>query len=216
MLTGSVNQAATESGLSEAGRKLLAQAKLDDVIMAAAADMFELGVKLQVLKRGTMFGVRANRLYDVYRAYDSIDAIPADERADLERTIFKRPLVEVWEETAAFWKKREPAELEKAYHDRKHQMALCFRWYLGLSSRWAIAGESTRRVDYQIWCGPAMGAFNDWVRGSFLEPYDKREAAQIARNLLEGAAVITRAQQARSYGVPVPAAAFRFAPRPLD
>jgi trans-AT polyketide synthase/acyltransferase/oxidoreductase domain-containing protein len=30
-------------------------------------------------------------------------------------------------------------------------------------------GDETRRMDYQIWCGPAMGAFNDWVRGSFLE-----------------------------------------------
>jgi len=34
-------------------------------------------------------------------------------------------------------------------------------------------------------------------------------------NLLEGAAAITRAQQLRSYGVPVPAAAFDFRPRVL-
>ena len=53
-------------------------------------------------------------------------------------------------------------------------------------------------MDYQIWCGPAMGAFNDWVRGSFLEPYQNRDAVQIALNLLEGAAVITRAEQLRS------------------
>jgi hypothetical protein len=39
---------------------------------------------------------------------------------------------------------------------------------------------------------------------------------QIARNLMEGAAVITRAQQLRSYGVPVPAAAFDFRPRALS
>ena len=48
-------------------------------------------------------------------------------------------------------------------------MALVFRWYLGLSSRWANAGEPTRKVDYQVWCGPAMGAFNEWTKGSFLE-----------------------------------------------
>ena len=41
------------------------------------------------------------------------------------------------------------------------------------------------------------------------------DSFRIARNLLEGAAVITRAQQLRSYGVPVPASAFHFAPRPL-
>ena len=38
---------------------------------------------------------------------------------------------------------------------------------------------------------------------------------QIARNLLEGAAVITRAQQLRSYGVAVPSSAFDYRPRPL-
>ena len=94
-------------------------------------------------------------------------------------------------------------------------MALVFRWYLGLSSRWAIAGDADRRMDYQIWCGPAMGSFNSWVEGSFLEPPQARTAVQIALNLLEGAAVISRAQQLRTFGVPVPATAFQFAPRPL-
>ena len=54
-------------------------------------------------------------------------------------------------------------------------MALVFRWYLGQSSSWANAGEPSRTVDYQIWCGPAMAAFNEWVRGSFLEQPENRE-----------------------------------------
>jgi trans-AT polyketide synthase/acyltransferase/oxidoreductase domain-containing protein len=94
-------------------------------------------------------------------------------------------------------------------------MALVFRWYLGKSSRWAIEGDETRRLDFQIWCGPAMGAFNAWTRDSFLADPSRREAVQIALNLLEGAAVVTRAQQLRSYGAAVPAAAFDFRPRPL-
>jgi len=216
VLTGSVNQAAVESGLSEEGRRMLATATIADVGMAAAADMFELGVKLQVLKRGTMFAVRANRLYELYRDYGSIEAIPDAERARAEKEIFRMSLDEVWGHTRDFWQKREPAELEQAEREPKHRMALCFRWYLGLSSRWAIIGEADRRVDYQIWCGPAMGAFNAWVKGSFLEPPQARGAVQIAKNLLEGAAVVSRAQQLRSFGVPVPPAAFDFRPRPLD
>jgi len=39
---------------------------------------------------------------------------------------------------------------------------------------------------------------------------------QVARNLMEGAAVVSRACQLRSYGVPVPGAAFDFRPRPLS
>jgi trans-AT polyketide synthase, acyltransferase and oxidoreductase domains len=44
-------------------------------------------------------------------------------------------------------------------------MALVFRWYLGQSPVWANQGDADRKIDYQIWCGPAMGAFNEWVQG---------------------------------------------------
>ena len=215
VLTGSVNQSSLESGLSAEGKRMLAQASMADVIMAPAADMFEQGVEVQVLKRGTMFGTRAHRLLKAYRAYDGIDAIPTDERASLEKQVLGASLDEVRERTRAFWAERDPSQNETAARDPKHEMALCFRWYLGLSSRWAITGEPKRRLDYQIWCGPAMGAFNDWVRGSFLEAPEGRSVVQIALNLLEGATAVTRAHQMRTYGAPVPPAAFRFEPRPL-
>jgi PfaD family protein len=215
VLTGSVNQSAIESGLSEDGRLMLAKAGVADVVMAPAADMFELGVKVQVLKRGTMFAPRAQRLYETYVSYPSLEALPAEVRARLEKETLSTSLEHVWAETQAFWGKRDPHELEKAARDPKHRMALCFRWYLGLSSRWAISGEPSRKLDYQVWCGPAMGAFNDWARGSFLEDPKRRTAVAIALNLLEGAAAVTRAQQLRTYGVPVPPSAFKYCPRPL-
>jgi trans-AT polyketide synthase/acyltransferase/oxidoreductase domain-containing protein len=215
VLTGSVNQCAVEAGLSDEGKQMLAQADLSDVIMAPAADMFELGVKVQVLKRGTMFGVRAARLYEAYVGHASLDAIAPDNRARLEKDTLHATFAEIWADTREFWTKRDPGEVAKAERDPKHKMALVFRWYLGKASKWAIDGEPGRRTDYQIWCGPAMGAFNAWVKGSFLDDWKNRTAVQIALNLLEGAAVITRAQQLRTYGVPVPAAAFQFRPRPL-
>ncbi len=216
VLTGSVNQGAVESGLSDEGKRLLAQAELADVVMAPAADMFEMGVEVQVLRRGTMFGVRAKKLYELYRAHASLEAIPAEERARVERDLLREPFEDAWASTRAYWAARDPAEVTHAEADPKHRMALVFRSYLGQSSRWAIAGQADRRADYQIWCGPAMGAFNAWVKGSFLEPPEARTVVQIARNLLEGAAVCTRAQQLRSAGLPIPAQAFDFRPRPLN
>jgi len=214
-LTGSVNQASREAGLSERAKQLLTTARLGDVVMAPAADMFEMGVKVQVLKRGTMFGVRAQKLYDVYRAHASLDDIPAAERARLEKDIFQSSVDALWESTAKFFETRDPRELEKAAKDPKHKMALVFRAYLGQSSKWAIADAPGRALDFQIWCGPAMGAFNEWVQGSFLEPLAARTVEQIARNLLEGACVVTRAAQLRSMGVAMPDAAFAPRPRPL-
>jgi hypothetical protein len=66
--------------LSDQGKRMLAEAGIADVGMAAPADMFELGVKLQVLNRGTMFSVRANKLYELYRDHASLEAIPAVSR----------------------------------------------------------------------------------------------------------------------------------------
>src|SRR5690606_4321607 len=70
VLTGSINQACVEAGTAETVRRMLAEAGQADVIMAPAADMFEMGVKLQVLKRGTMFAMRARKLYELYRAHE--------------------------------------------------------------------------------------------------------------------------------------------------
>ena len=216
VVTGSVNQACVESGLHESGRALLAEAGIADVIMAPAADMFELGVTVQVLRRGTMFAVRAKKLYELYRSYPSLESIPAAEREKVETQLLRATFEEAWASTRAFWAARDPREVARAESDPRHLMALVFRSYLGLSSRWAVAGEPDRSADFQIWCGPAMGAFNAWVRGSFLEKPEERTAVQVARNLMEGAAAVTRAQQLRASGLAVPPSAFDFRPRPLS
>ena len=201
IVTGSINQACVESGSSDTVRKMLSESRQADVIMAPAADMFEMGVKLQVLKRGTMFAMRASKLYEYYREYNSLAEIPAADQQTLEKTVFKMPLAEVWQRAQQFWAERDPSQIERARRDAKHQMALVFRWYLGLSSRWANTGEPTRQIDYQIWCGPAMGAFNEWVRDSFLEAPENRHVATVARNILYGASVATRVGTLRTQGV---------------
>jgi PfaD family protein len=215
VLTGSVNQCARESGQSIQAKRMLAQAGVADVMMAPAGDMFELGVKVQVLKRGCFFPLRAAKLYELYKNYDSLEALPKETAAALERDFFRATMAQTWAETRAYFSARRPEEVTRAERDPKHRMALVFRWYLGLSSRWPLVGTSDRQMDYQIWCGPAMGAFNQWVAGSFLEDPDNRTVAEIALNLMHGAASITRAHQLRTMGMRVPALLFDFRPRPL-
>ena len=216
VLTGSVNQAAVESGISPESRQMLAMADIADFAMAPAGDMFEMGIKVQVLKKGTMFSSRATQLYQLYTTYDSLDTIPSSIKARLEKEIFRAPLEEIWSETSRFFEQRNPKEIEKAEQNPKYRMSLLFRWYLGNACQWAIDGNPERHIDYQILCGPSMGAFNTWVHGSFLAKPENRTVANIALNLLEGAAVVTRAQQLRSFGVPIPESAFYFPPRPLS
>lgn len=213
IVTGSVNQACVESGSSDVVREMLAAAEQADVTMAPAADMFEMGVQLQVLKRGTMFPMRARQLYQLYRAHGSLEAIGAPDREKLEKTIFRAPMEEIWAGTRQFFQERDPSQIAKAEKDPKHKMALVFRWYLGMSSRWANRGDETRKADYQVWCGPAMGAFNEWAKGSFLEKAENRRAVEVAKNILFGAAVLSRANSLRAQGYPAGADLLRVPPR---
>ncbi|PJF21393.1 MAG: 2-nitropropane dioxygenase [Phototrophicales bacterium] len=204
IVTGSINQATMEAGSSLHTKKVLAQADMADVAMAPAADMFEMGVTVQVLKRGTMFPMRAQKLYEYYKTYDSIEAIPADEREKLEKTVFKRPIEDIWQGTVDYFMERDPEQIERANNNPKRKMALIFRWYLGLSSRWSNTGEKGREMDYQIWCGPAMGAFNAWVKGTYLEHYENRHVADIAEHVMLGAAFLYRMQTLKIQGVHFP------------
>ena len=216
LVTGTVNQACVESGTCDAVRQMLAETRQADITMAPSGDMFELGVKVQVVKRGTMFAIRAHKLYELYRAFGSLEELPADERDKLEKTFFRTSLDAVWEQTRRYFSGRDPRQVEKAEKDPKYKMALVFRWYLGQSPVWANSGEASRKIDYQIWCGPAMGAFNEWVRGSFLEQVSERKVAVVAMNILFGAAVLQRGNQLKQQGVLLPSALNLTAPLTID
>lgn len=212
VMTGSVNQATVEAGTSTMVKEMLAAAGYADVAMGPAPDMFEIGAHVQVLSRGSMYAQRASRLYELYRGYDSIEAIPTAEREKVEKQFFARPLAEVWAETERYWQGRDPREVERAQKDPRHKMALTFRWYLGMTSRWARQGDAARKRDFQVWCGAAMGLFNDWVRGSALEPLPARGVVAVSEALLRGAAVVMRVNLAKQLGLDVGAAGERVRP----
>ncbi len=212
VVTGSVNQSCVEAGASEHTRKLLAEAGMADVVMAPASDMFERGIKLQVLKKGTLFPMRAQKLYELYSTYNSLSEIPPTELEKVEKQILQNSVDTIWQQTVEFFQKRDPSIIEKAKDNPKKQMALVFRWYLGLSSRWSNAGVKGREFDYQIWSGPAMGAFNDWVASTYLNDYQNRKVVDVAEQLMYGAAYQHRIQVLKSQGLYLPAKYQRYIP----
>jgi PfaD family protein len=160
--------------------------------------------------------MRAAKLYELYRAHESLDRLPEADRATLEKTIFRAPIAQIWQQTMDFFAKRDPSRIERALRDPKQKMALVFRWYLGMSSQWANQGDPARTVDYQSWCGPAMAAFNDWVRGTFLEHSENRRVVTVALNILYGAAVLTRGRIASMQGLRLPTGVPRLSPLLVD
>lgn len=215
IVTGSVNQACIEAGTSDLVKQMLTTAAAPDVGMAPASDMFERGVQVQVLKRGTLFAMRAQRLYTVYREYDRWDDVPDDVKTEITDRVLQRTFDAVWNDCRDFFAERDPSQVARAEKDARHKMALVFRWYLGLSSHWAIAGDSDRRLDAQVWCGPAIGAFNSWTRDTFLAEASNRTVVGVAANLMAGAAALTRARWLLHQGVDAGMNAGRWIPRPV-
>ncbi|MFM7367257.1 MAG: 2-nitropropane dioxygenase, partial [Sphaerospermopsis kisseleviana] len=59
-------------------------------------------------------------------------------------------------------------------------------------------------IDYQIWCGPAMGSFNDWVRGSYLAEPKNRQVVEVAEHIMTGATFLYRIQNLKIQGLQIP------------
>ncbi len=211
VLTGSINQACVESGLSLAGREMLATAGPADVMMAPAADMFEQGIRVQVLKRGTLFAPRGEKLYAMYRAGATLSSLSTKDTEWLEG-LLGESLAEAWQATCEFLGARAPKTLEQSEKDPGKQFALICRRYLFQGAQWAREGETERKSDFQIWCGPSMGAFNSWASDSPLEPIAHRRVSTLASSLMEGATTLTRAAQLRSMGLVVPNELFNVKP----
>lgn len=203
LLTGSINQACVESGTSQYVRDMLAKIDQTEVTMAPAADMFEMGAKVQVVRRGTMFSQKAHKLIEILKKYDCAEDLDDKDKKFLEEQCFLRSLEEEWQSTEDFFKMRDPKQLERVAKEPKFKLTLLIRSYLGQSPRWAINDVENRRMDFQIWCGPAIGAFNQWTAGTFLAEPANRKVGIVAKNMLVGCAIQMRLNALNLTGVKI-------------
>lgn len=200
VLTGSINQCTVEAGTSKEVKDLLQTMNVQDTGYAPSGDMFELGSKVQVLKKGILFPARASKLYTLYTQYNSLEEIPEKTKLQLEKNYFKRPIAKIWEETQNYLKlKNKEEEILKAEKRPKHKMSLIFKWYFGYSSRLSFEGDIDNKVDFQIHTGPALGAFNQWVKGTQLEDWRNRHVDEIGEKIMEETAALLKYNLERLY-----------------
>ncbi|MGD0096263.1 MAG: PfaD family polyunsaturated fatty acid/polyketide biosynthesis protein [Terracidiphilus sp.] len=188
ILTGSINQCTVEAGISDAVKDLLQEMNVQDTAYAPAGDMFELGARIQVLKRGLFFPARANKLYELYQRHNSLDEIEPSVRKQIQEKFFRRSFEDVWTETEDYLRRTDPKKLAEIESNPKRKMAAIFKWYFIHSTRLAMEGNADQKVDYQVHCGPALGAFNQWVKGTATENWRNRRVATLAEMIMRGAA----------------------------
>jgi trans-AT polyketide synthase/acyltransferase/oxidoreductase domain-containing protein len=226
IVTGSINQCTVESRTSTAVKDLLQELNVQDTGYAPAGDMFEIGARVQVVRRGLFFPARANKLFELYQRHASIDEIDPKTRQQIQEKYFKRSIAEVWQETREHFAKAYPHKVAEVESNPKQKMALIFKWYFVHTTRLALQGSEDQRVDYQIHCGPALGAFNQWVKGTELASWKNRRVADIGSKLMHATAellsdrfaAVSLGRRADAVGLPgsLPTARSSAAARPLE
>jgi trans-AT polyketide synthase, acyltransferase and oxidoreductase domains len=187
--TGSINHCTVEAGTSDSVKDMLQDIDVQDTAYAPAGDMFETGAKIQVLRKGVFFPGRANKLYELYMRHNSLDEIDSQTKKQLEEKYFRRSFEDVWHETKSYSSRINPA-FEESGLSPKQKMALIFKWYFVHTTRLALRGVEQEKVNYQVHCGPALGAFNQWVKGTALEAWRNRHVSDIAERIMNGAAAV--------------------------
>jgi trans-AT polyketide synthase/acyltransferase/oxidoreductase domain-containing protein len=185
ILTGSINQCTVESGNSDVVKDLLETMNVQDVAYAPAGDMFEIGAKVQVLRKKIFFPARANKLYDLYMSHNSIEEIDDKTKTQIQNTFFKKSFDDVYRETIDYWSGKSLDVVKKAEENAKFKMALIFKWYFAHSTRLALNGVENEKVDFQVHTGPALGAFNQWVKGTPLASWRNRHVDEIGIMIME-------------------------------
>lgn len=190
VVTGSINQCTPEAGTSDLAKDLLARAGIHDMATAPAADLFELDGQVQVLRKGTLFAARANQLHRVFRLYRSWDEVPSSVKKSIEKYILRSSYEEAL--SKVYGRSSSSDKLNHLEKTPRARMAAVFRTYLIRSTTAAINGVVEESNDFQIHCGPAMGAFNRWASGTILEDWRNRHVDVIADTLINAAICLNK------------------------
>lgn len=180
VLTGSINQCTVEAQTSELVKDMLQKVEIQDTNIVMANDFSGLSIKANVLRKGTLYCARANKLYELYRTYNRLEEISPQEREHIENNYFKTSFSEILGEM-------EDDNDTKTITSNKAQLMKVLRWYEKNACKWAIEGNKENKVNFLIYTSRSIGAFNNWVKWTELESWRNRHVDEIAIKLMKDA-----------------------------
>lgn len=191
ILTGSINQCTVEASISDIAKDMMSNINVQDTGYIQPLDTYGANNKIQVLKKGTLFIVRASKLYLLYHEADSLEDIDETTREQLENRYFKKSFNDIFKEVEKQYES-DVQQIAEAMKNPKLKMKMIFDWYIKESEKWAIEGNIDYQLDFKIMCGSALGAFNQWVKGTAFENWRNRKVAEIGENLMQSTAQYLR------------------------
>lgn len=187
VMTGSINQCTVEAGTSKLIKKVLQEIEIQDTEYIPAGDNYDYNTKIQVAKKGVLFAVRANKLYETYKMYNSISELNPELKEQIEENYFNKTFESVFDMIRPSLSEVQLRRLEKL---PKYKMALIFNWYYLQGMADAINGNESNMLNALIYCSVAMGAFNSYVKNTELEQWENRHIDVIGIKLMNDARII--------------------------
>lgn len=191
VMTGSINQCSVEASVSDKVKNILQSLSPQDTCHVPAGEVFESGAKVQVVRKNSFFPSRAQKLYDLYRLYNSTDELDKNTKQQIETHFLGETFENVYQviEQSGIVSREAIQQAEKS---SKAKMALIFKYYFEQSIQNTLQeniGVQAKHSNdnYQIYCSQAQGAFNQWVKGTELENWESRHVDKIAQHLLQSA-----------------------------
>lgn len=180
--TRSMNQCTAEAETSPQVKDLLQSAAENDFTYAPVEELFEFGEKVSVLKRGTLYPIRALKLYEIYTKYNSIEEISEKEKKLITEKYFHMSFEEMFERAA---RELTPAEQRIASEQPKYKMSLIFKGFLKQCLLWAQTGKAGEEINFAVVSGSEMADANRWLKNSGLEEWSTRHVDELAKRMME-------------------------------
>ncbi|WP_073587898.1 ACP S-malonyltransferase [Anaerocolumna xylanovorans] len=181
VVTGSINQCSVEAATSNIVKDNLQSLDETDFTYAAVSDLFEFGEKKSIVKKGSLYHIRANRLYEVYNRYNSVEEIPADIKNLIEEKYFQKSFETIYSDIYENLTK-DNKKLSK--EQPKYKMALIIRCFLDKCFQDALDGRMEGKINYQIISSNAIVQFNHWVKDTELSDWKRRYVDVIAKRIM--------------------------------
>jgi trans-AT polyketide synthase/acyltransferase/oxidoreductase domain-containing protein len=183
-MTGSVNECTKEADIPDDVKDMLVKTNVNDFTYAPSENMFELNRFVQVLKKGVFFPSRANMLKSVYDTVNSIDDISGEIKLYIEDKLLQCGFDNYFAKI-----KLTENQIKLANSNSKYKMAIIFKQYLHEASDKALFSKDRDKdvVDFQVYCGTAIGTANERLKDSKINDWKMRNTANIAEVLMQDA-----------------------------
>jgi len=128
VLTGSINQCTVEAGTSEMAKIFWPPPIFKTRRWRRPAIFSRSEARVQVLRKGTLFAARANKLYDLYGGRVAMTRLDRPTLEMIQKNYFSDPLQSVGGDPRRFNVLRAPEIVASAEANPKQKMAMIFRW----------------------------------------------------------------------------------------